>query len=209
VLTVALTGNVASGKSTVASLWRAAGVPVISADELAREVTAPDSVGLAEVRHAFGDEFIEPDGSLDRRALGRLVFRDPSARARLEALLHPLIEDRRRSWMDDRRREGAPLAVAEIPLLFEVGLDEAHDVSVLVTAPEDQRLERMVRARGLAGDEARRIMDAQMDPALKVERADYVIENDGTLHDLEARALELLQELRHRASGTGASRRAP
>jgi dephospho-CoA kinase len=198
VLTVALTGDVAAGKSTVAGIWKEAGVPVVSADELAREVTAVGNTGLAEVRSAFGEGVIAPDGSLDRDAMRGLAFRDPAVRARLEAILHPRIEARRRDWMEARRKEGASLVVAEIPLLFEVGLDEAHDVSVVVTGPAAVRLPRLAD-RGVDAGEARRIMDAQMEPGRKAALADYVLENDGTLEDLEGRALALLDVLRRRA----------
>jgi dephospho-CoA kinase len=198
VLTVALTGDVAAGKSTVAGIWKEAGVPVVSADELAREVTAVGNTGLAEVRSAFGEGVIAPDGSLDRDAMRGLAFRDPAVRARLEAILHPRIEARRRDWMEARRKEGASLVVAEIPLLFEVGLDEAHDVSVVVTGPAAVRLQRLAD-RGVDAGEARRIMDAQMEPGRKAALADYVLENDGTLEDLEGRALALLDVLRRRA----------
>lgn len=198
-MSVALTGDVAAGKSTVAGLWKEAGVPVVSADELARDVAAPGSEGLSAVRSAFGADVILPDGSLDRKAMRGLVFHDPAARARLEAILHPLIEGRRRAWMEAREEEGAPLAVAEIPLLFEVGLEGAHDASVVVTAPPEERLRRMAD-RGIDGPEAMRIMGAQMDPERKASLADYVLENGGTLDELRSRALELLQVLRRRAA---------
>lgn len=195
-LKVALTGNVASGKSTVARIWRDVGVPVVSADELAREVVGPGSDGLAEVRSAFGDEVLAADGSLDRAAMRRIVFRDPGARARLEGILHPRIEARRRAWMAAREREGAELVVADIPLLFEVGLQDAFDVTVVVDAPAEVRLARMVRERGLEEDEARRIMEAQTDAGRKRTMADHVLDNGGTLEELRERALELLGRLR-------------
>lgn len=198
-MTVALTGDVAAGKSTVAELWKEAGVPVVSADELARDVTAPGSKGLEAVRNAFGEQVIAPDGSLDRIAMRGLVFRDPAARARLEAILHPLIEEGRRAWMEAREDEGTPLAVAEIPLLFEVGMEGAHDVSVVVTAPAEVRLGRLAD-RGIDAAEAKRIMSAQMDPARKATLADYVLENGGTEDDLRHRALELLEWLRRQAA---------
>lgn len=198
-LTVALTGNVASGKSTVAALWREDGVPVVSADDLAREVVEPGTAGLADVRRAFGDGVLAADGSLDRAALRDRVFRDPETRERLESLLHPRIEARRKAWMERREREGAALAVAEIPLLFEVGLQDAFDTTVLVDAPEEVRLERLVGGRGLEREEARRVMDAQMAPERKRALADIVIDNDGSLEELRARAGAVLEALRRRA----------
>ena len=191
---VALTGNVASGKSLVAGFWREAGVPVVSADELAREVVAPGGEGLAQVRRTFGDQVVSPDGALDRAAVRAIVFRDAGARLRLEAILHPRIDALRREWMAAREREGVPLVVAEIPLLFEVGMEAAFDVVVLVDAPPSVRLERLI-AKGMEPDEARRIMDAQMDPERKRPRADHVLENDGSEEELRERALALLADL--------------
>jgi len=199
VLTVGLTGSVASGKSTVARVWEEEGVPVVSADELARRVVEPGSPGLAEVVEAFGDRVLAPDGTLDREALRRRVFRDPEERRRLEGILHPRIEALRRRWMESRRREGAALAVAEIPLLFEAGRAGDFDVVVVVDASPEERLRRMVEGRGLDRDEAERIMESQMDPAEKRERADRVVENDGSRAELERAARALLDELRRRA----------
>lgn len=200
-LTVGLTGSVASGKSTVARVWAEAGVPVVSADELARRVVEPGSPGLDEVVEAFGEEVVAPDGSLDRGALRKRVFRDDEARRNLEAILHPRIEALRRRWIEERRREGAPLVVAEIPLLFEVGLDDAFDVTVVVHAGREECLRRLVEDRGLDEDEARRMIDAQLDPEEKRRRADVVLENDGTVAELEERARGLLERLRARAAG--------
>jgi dephospho-CoA kinase len=202
-LAVALTGSVASGKSEVARLWAAAGVPVVSADELARRVVEPGSAGLAEVRRAFGDAVLAPDGTLDRAAVRAHVFRDPGARARLEGILHPRIAALRDEWMRARRAEGHPLIVAEIPLLFETGMEKEFDVAVTVDAPVAARLERLARHRGVGEDEARLIMTAQLDPAEKRRLAHHVIVNDGTLDDLRARAAEVLEKLRGQAHGRG------
>lgn len=199
-LKVGLTGNVASGKSTVAALWAGEGVPVVSADELARRVVEPGTEGLGEVRSAFGDGVLAPDGSLDRAALRGRVFGDQAARRRLEDILHPRIAALRDLWMDARRREGAPLVVAEIPLLFEVGLEGDYDRVVFVDAPEEVRVARMLADRDLDEPEARRIAAAQMDPADKRRRADHVLSNDRGLDDLRKDALALLSELR-RAAG--------
>lgn len=199
-LSVGLTGNVAAGKSTVAELWRAAGVPVVSADALARDVVAPGSAGLAAVVKALGTEVLAPDGSMNREAVRRRVFRDPEARSTLEALLHPRIAALRADWLRARTEEGHALAVAEVPLLFEAGLADAFDVTVLVDAPESVRLRRLVELRGLDPGEARRIMAAQMDPGAKRAQADFVVDNDATLDALAARADEVLEALRNRAA---------
>src|SRR5688500_11629028 len=142
-LSVALTGSVAAGKSEVARAWAAAGVPVVSADELARRAVEPGSSGLAEVRRAFGDGVIAPDGTLDRAALRAKVFEDEAARLRLEGIVHPRISALRAEWMSARRAEAHALVVAEIPLLFETGQDREFDVTVAVDAPVDARLRRL------------------------------------------------------------------
>ena len=206
-LTVGLTGSVASGKSTVARIWAARGIPVVSADDLAREVVEPGSRGLERVAEAFGAEVLTEDGALDREAMRERVFGDPEARRRLESILHPLIAERRDAWLEARRAEGAELVVAEIPLLFEVDGEDDFDVTVVVDAPRDERLRRLTRERGLDGEEARSIMDAQMDPAEKRRRADVVLENDGSLDALERAALDLLEELRREAGEDGSGSR--
>jgi dephospho-CoA kinase len=198
-ISVALTGNVGSGKSTVAALWRSAGVPVVSADELSRAVVLPGEPGLEAVRRAFGDGVLAADGTLDRARLRATVFADARARARLEEILHPLIAERRARWLDARRQEGVPLVVSEVPLLFEKGLERDYDATVLVDAPEHARLDRLVSQRGLDGAEARRIMSAQMDPSRKRGAASYVIDNAGSVEELERRAASVLGELRARA----------
>ena len=194
-LSVALTGNVAAGKSLVSSHWSAAGIPIISADDLSRAAVLPGSPGLDAVRVAFGAEVITGDGTLDREALRALIFADGEARTRLEGILHPLIWELRADWFERHRAEGAALVVAEIPLLFETGRQGDFDVTVLVHAPEDLRLDRLVQGRGLAENEARGIMAAQMDHEQKRPLADIVIENAGTPADLEAEAGRVLSDL--------------
>ena len=199
-LEVALTGGVAAGKSLVAERWASAGVPIVSADELAREVVRPGSPGLARVREAFGDDVVGPDGVHDRGAVRARVFADEGARRRLESILHPAIRALRAERVERHRAEGAELVVSEIPLLFETGIEGDFDVSVLVYAPDALRLERLVTRRGLSEAEARRIMDAQMDQAEKRARADIVIDNAGTEAELAAAADRVLAELRSRAA---------
>jgi dephospho-CoA kinase len=201
VLSVALTGNVASGKSAVAAFWADAGVPVISADELSRRAVMPGTRGLKAVTEAFGVGLLAPDGTLDRARLRALVFADPAARERLERILHPLIRELRTEWMEERRREGDALVVSEIPLLFETEGEAAFDVVVLVDAPAEVRLERLVGPRGLSEAEARSIIAAQMDPARKRGAAHIVIDNVGSMDDLGAEAALVLADLRARAGG--------
>jgi len=197
-LNVGLTGSIASGKSTVAELWAAKGIPVASADLFARAAVAPGTPGLAEVRAAFGAEVLAPDGSLDRAALRTIVFEDDDARARLEGIVHPRVRDQREAWLAEQSARGADLVVSEIPLLFETGTADEFDVTVLVDAPEAVRLERLVAGRGMAEGEARRMMAAQIPDAEKRVRADLVIDNGGSRAELEARADEVLAVLRAR-----------
>ena len=198
-LSVGLTGNVGSGKSTVASHWADAGVPVVSADELSRRVVQPNAPGLAEVRAAFGDGILTAEGTLDRSRLRAIVFADDRKRAELERILHPRIRDLRTEWIEDRQKEGAALVVSEIPLLFETGMEGEFDLTVLVDAPPDVRRDRLVRERGLSGEDAARIMAAQMDPDRKRTAADIVIDNAGSLEELRVQAEEVLSDLRRRA----------
>lgn len=208
-LIVGLTGNVASGKSSVAAFWREAGVPVLDADQAAREAVAPGSPGLEEVVRAFGPEVLRADGSLDRDRMRDLVFRDPEARARLEAIVHPRVRARWDEWLARQRRTGAPLVAAEVPLLFEAGLEGEFDVIVFVDAPEPVRVARLVRARGLSREEAEHILAAQMPAEEKRRRAHLVIDNSGTLDALRARALEALGALRGRAGAAAPGASAP
>jgi dephospho-CoA kinase len=195
-LNVGLTGNVASGKSTVARVWAAAGVPVVSADDLARAVVAPGSDGLRAVADAFGPGVLSEDGTLDRGKMRRVIVSDPEARGRLEAILHPRIAAARLEWIEARSREGHPILVSEIPLLFEAGLEGTVDRIVLVHAPEPERLRRLRDDRGLSEAEARALMATQSDPDEKRARAHHVLLNDGDVHALEGAALELLELLR-------------
>ena len=195
-LSVGLTGGVAAGKSVVAARWADRGVPVVSADQLARDVVGPGTPGLAEVRSTFGDRVLAADGSLDRGALRALVFADDEARGRLEALLHPRIRAARERWIEARRGEGAGIVVSEIPLLFETSLQGDFDVTVLVTAPDEERVRRMVEERGLSSSEAHGILAAQMSQEEKRALADVVIDNAGTLDELHERADEVLDRFR-------------
>ncbi len=195
-IVVGLTGNVASGKSTVARIWAEAGVPVVSADDLAREVVRPGGPGLARVVEAFGDDILDSRGGLDRDRMRDLVFRDPEARRRLESILHPLIAAERDRWLAEQQAAGADLVVAEIPLLFEAGLEGEVDRVVIVDAPEEERLRRMVEDRGQDPAEARRILAAQLPASGKRERAHHVLENRGSPGELRGAALSLLDELR-------------
>ena len=195
---VGLTGNVASGKSSVARSWAELGAAVVDADVLARAAAKPGSAGLARVREAFGER-VMLEGQLDRAALRRIVFADPAARRRLESIIHPEVA-RLRELEESRLRDaGAGIVVHDIPLLFEVGMQDEFDLVVLVDAPADLRAERLVRDRGLDPAEARAMIDAQMPSEEKRAVSDLVVENTATLAALRERAVGVWEEVRRRA----------
>lgn len=202
-LKVGLTGNIAAGKSSVANVWRGLGATVIDADELARRAVDPGSPAFAAIAAEWGDQVVEPGGGLDRAALRHIVFSDPAARERLESIVHPAVAALREEEYRDAVSRGERVVVADIPLLFEVGMADEFDVIVLVDAPEETRLARLVGDRGLDPDEAARMVAAQMPATLKRARADVVIANVGSLADLERRAREVWEELQRRAHGGG------
>jgi dephospho-CoA kinase len=195
VLSVALTGNVASGKSTVARLFTEWGATVIDADALVREVQQPGSPVLDAIRARFGDRVIRPDGGLDRDLLRRLILDDPPARAALEAIVHPAVQRRRAELLAAARARGDRVVVSDIPLLFEVLDPAAFDAVVLVDAPEPVRRARLLRQRGLPPTEADRLLAAQLPSGPKRARSHIVIDNDGSLDTLRARAAEAWQRL--------------
>jgi dephospho-CoA kinase len=185
---IALTGNIAAGKSTVAQRWAARGAAVVDADQLARDAVAPGTPALAAIARQFGAEILLADGSLDRAALRRRVFADAAARTALNAIVHPEVTRRRDVAVHAARASGAPLIVCDIPLLFETGTDRQFETIVLVDAPEAVRLDRLVRDRGLSPTEAQAMIDAQHPSADKRTRAHYILDNDGTRESLIAAA---------------------
>lgn len=190
-LRVGLTGGIASGKTLVASLFAENGAVVIDTDELARRVVAPGTPGLDSVRAAFGDGVVGTDGALDRRALRRLVFQDPAARRRLEAILHPLILD---AMSAESASAGGPYQILVIPLLVESGLGDRVDRVLVVDCPEDIQIARLTARDGETASGARRILAAQADRASRLAAADDVIVNAGAPEDLAA-AVERLDQL--------------
>lgn len=188
-----LTGGIGSGKSTVAKLIEAYGVPVVSADELSRMVVAPGSPGLQAVVAAFGDAVLGDDGSLDRAKLAAIVFAEPERRAQLEKILHPRIRDRFEEVLDILEKSGHERVVYEVPLLFENDLHHMMDGVIVVTAREDLRIARVCERSGLTPEEVRARIAAQLDDATRQARADYVISNNGDVGDLQ-REVEVLLE---------------
>lgn len=193
---VALTGGIASGKSTIARRLAARGAVVVDADELVREVQQPGSPVLDEIATQFGDEMLRPDGSLDRAALGAAVFGHPDRVARLNAIVHPAVGKL------SRRRFAAALAadpdtvvVYDVPLLAEARADDEWDLVVVAHAPASVREERMVALRGMSRDDARARIAAQATDEQRLALADVVIDTSGTMEHTLAQADDLWQRL--------------
>ncbi|HEX2220145.1 MAG TPA: dephospho-CoA kinase [Gemmatimonadales bacterium] len=198
-LNVALTGNIAAGKSAVADLFRRWGATVLDADEIAREVQAPGGAVMRRIAERFGPSVVREDGSLDRPTLRRLVMADPEALAALNHIVHPAVHARRAELAAAAAARGDRILVSDIPLLFEAADPDEFDVVVLVDAPEPVRHRRLVERRGLDESEAASMIRAQMPAAEKRARSDYVIENDGDRAALERAAVEVWRALVARA----------
>jgi len=191
---VGLTGGIGSGKSTVSALLAGKGAVVIDADVLAREVVAPGAPGLAAVVAEFGPEVLTPAGELDRPAMGARVFADEDARRRLEAIIHPLVHDRIAAI--EAAASEDDVVVQDIPLLAERGRTDGFDAVVVVDVPTEVQVERLVRDRGMSQDDARARIHAQATREQRLAVATHVIDNSGSLEDLQARVDEVWAELR-------------
>jgi dephospho-CoA kinase len=187
-LKVGLTGGIGAGKSEVSRLLAELGAVVVDADRIAREVVEPGTDGLRAVVAEFGDGVLEPDGSLDRAALGAVVFADPERLAALNAVVHPLVAARS-AELEAAAGPGA-VVVHDVPLLAENGLADLYDKVLVVDASEETRLDRLVRRRGMSESDARARMAAQATREERLAVADLVIDNDGPLDALEPQVRE-------------------
>jgi len=204
-LRVGLTGGIGSGKSEVSRRLAAHGAVVIDADAAAREVVAPGTPGLAQVAAAFGPEVLGPDGALDRERLGAMVFGDPALRAKLNAIVHPLVLE----WMTAAERTAAEAAAAtgrdlivvhDVPLLAESRRADGFDLVIVVDVPPELQVERLARQRGMTPDQARARMAAQASRDQRRAIAGVVIDNSGSLDDLDRRVAEVWADLQRRAA---------
>ena len=197
-LLVGLTGNIGSGKSTVAQMLSERGATIIDADVLARRAVELGTTAYAKIVARWGSSILAPDGHLDRAALRRIVFADHEQLEELNQIVHPEVERLRARLIEQAKRRGDRVVVCDIPLLFERHMTDRFDRIVLVDANRVIRLERLVKERGLRETEAMDMIAAQMPAELKRARADFIIENDGTFAQLERRVHDvwtaLLQE---------------
>ena len=195
---VGLTGGIGAGKSEVSKRLAAHGAVIIDADAIAREVVEPGTPGLAQVVAAFGPEVLLPDGRLDRPGLGDIVFADPELRARLNAIVHPLVGARMRE-LEESASPGS-IVVHDVPLIAENNMASAYDLVVVVDVPPRLQLDRLVRHRDLTREQARARMAAQASREQRLGIAGIVVDNSGSLAELDRQVGDLWVELRRRAA---------
>jgi dephospho-CoA kinase len=186
-LLVGLTGNIAAGKSTVAQLLSERGATIIDADILARRAVERGTPAYDKIVQRWGSTVLGLDGLIDRAALRRIVFNDHEQLEKLNEIVHPEVERQRAALLDEARERGDRVVICDIPLLFEARLVEQFDKVILVDATRPLRLERLVKERQLPEAEAMKMIAAQMPAELKRARADHIIDNNGTIADLDQR----------------------
>jgi dephospho-CoA kinase len=197
-LLVGLTGGIGSGKSTVARMLEKRGAVVFDAAVLARQAVAPGTPGFEKVVERFGPNVLAPGGGLDREALASIVFADPAARRDLEAIVHPEV---RRMFAEgcEEYRDSDRVVVFSAPLLVETGMHTAFDLLIVVSAPVATQIERLMRDRGMPERAVQARIDAQLPLEAKAEVADVLVDNEGTLEDLEGQVDRLWRDLEARA----------
>jgi dephospho-CoA kinase len=190
----ALTGGIATGKSYCLARFAALGAQVIDADRLARDAVARDTRGLAAVVDRFGPEILQPDGTLDRSALGRIIFADDGARADLEAIVHPEVYRRIREWSVNLPSDTS-VAIADIPLLFETGHHHDFDTVIVCACDPEEQVRRLMARNGLTRAEAQARIAAQWPIEEKVARADHIIRTDGSYSETDRQIANVLETL--------------
>lgn len=190
-LIIGLTGGIGSGKTTISTLFHELGVPVIDADEIARQIVQPGEFALDEIVETFGREYLTDNGTLNRKSLRELIFSDPAAKNTLEAILHPKI---RKTILNQIEKIDAPYVLLSIPLLLERGWKEMVDQVVVVDCPEEQQIERICRRDHLTTNKARAILENQIDRDSRLQAADEIIDNSGDIESLSKRIEELHQQ---------------
>jgi dephospho-CoA kinase len=201
-LLVGLTGGIGSGKSTVARMLEDRGAVVFDADAMAHAAIAPGTRGHDEVVERFGANVLAPGGEIDRQALASIVFADPAARRDLEAIVHPEV---RRMFAEgcERYRDTDRVVVFSAPLLVETGMHTAFDMLVVVSAPVETQIERLMRERAMSEEAIRARIDAQLPLEAKAEVADVIVDNEGPLDELDGQIDRLWEDLRARIRAAG------
>ncbi len=194
-LVIGLTGGIASGKSTISSILKAVGWPVIDADLIARQIVMPDSKGLEQIVNRFGPQMLNSDGTLDRKKLGKTVFDDPKKLSDLDKIEHPLIQEAIDSQLDEFKKQHLPVVVLDVPLLFETGMDEECDLTVLAVVDQATQLKRLMKRDQISKMDAVKKISSQMSLKEKMQRADVIIDNNGTLEQTRSQVAELVDRV--------------
>lgn len=192
-LTIALTGGIACGKSTVSGMLSDLGASVIDADQISRALTVPGGPALPAIRRTFGDGVFNADGTLNRPALSAVVFADKAAIEQLNAIIHPLVRQQMEKQLDDCRKQGVQVVVLDVPLLFEANMQHMGDLVACVTAPEEVQIARMKSRNGYSREEALGRIRNQMPVSEKARRSDIVINTDRPLPELQKAVEQLYQ----------------
>jgi len=192
-LTIALTGGIACGKSTVSAMLAQLGASIIDADQISRSLTAPGGPALPAIRQAFGDGVFHADGTLNRPALSAVVFADAQAIQQLNAITHPLVQQQMEAQLETCRKNGAQIVILDVPLLFEANMQHMGDLVACVTAPEDIQIARMKSRNGYSREEALSRIRNQMPVGEKAARSDVVIDTNVPLEQLERNVQRLYQ----------------
>ncbi len=198
---IGLTGGIASGKSMVASFLEEMGATVIDADRLARIVVEPATGPYKEIVETFGEKILNPDGTIDRKALGAIVFSSPDARKQLERITHPAIKKLAGELLEEERLKGTAISFYVVPLLLEAGLESTVDEIWIVYTDEETQLKRLIKREHIDRDEALRKIAAQMPLSEKIKFGDKVIDNSGTPEETRMKVMELWLEVRKAGAG--------
>jgi dephospho-CoA kinase len=191
---IGLTGGIATGKSTVAEMLRERGIPVIDADKIAHQALVVSSPVLGAIVSHFGKEILDTSGNVQRQILGKKIFKDPSLRHKLEMIVHPFVRDEVQKIKRDLVKKGVEVAVYDVPLLFEKKMEEQFDQVVVVSCDPSIQKDRLMKRNHLTSEEADQRILAQMPLSEKIKKADFVIENNGSLTDLEKQVSSLLKK---------------
>ena len=202
-LKIAITGGAGTGKSTVARMFAELGAEVLDADAIAREAVAVGAPAWVELRRLYGEDYFNPDGSLNRSRLAQRVFADPEERRRLDALIHPRVEAELKARVAELARRGVKLVLVEVPLLYETGRETAFDRVIVAAAPEADQIRRLRRRDQRGEAEIRGILAAQWPLADKVARADYVVDNGGARRATARQVKNIWADLKNQLDSGG------